>query len=93
VIDSGDYGAPGQQSLEFSDLTDIVEASRDQHINTELIDVVQSFIRRQIDAGHGSDGRAYMKVSPGRQPPYPPAVAVSATPLSLRKSPLPGQIR
>ena len=45
VIDSGDYGAPGQQSLEFSDLIDIVEASRDQHINTELIDVVQSFIR------------------------------------------------
>lgn len=58
VIDRGDYGRPGQQSLEFSDLTDILDASRG--VNTELIDVVQGFIHRQIDAGHGKDGLARM---------------------------------
>jgi 3-hydroxyisobutyrate dehydrogenase-like beta-hydroxyacid dehydrogenase len=68
VIDSGEYGAPGQQSLEFSDLTKIVEASRDQGINTELVDVVQGFIRRQIDAGHGKDGlpRMYESIATPR---------------------------
>lgn len=45
VIDTGDYAQPGRQSLEFSDLTDIVDA-------------VQHFIGRQIDAGHGKDGFA-----------------------------------
>ncbi|HEY9263194.1 MAG TPA: NAD(P)-binding domain-containing protein [Mycobacterium sp.] len=58
IIDRRDYSAPGQQSLVFSDLTDIVDASRAQGISTELIDVVQRFIRRQIDAGHGTDGFA-----------------------------------
>lgn len=56
IIDGGDYSIPGQQSLEFSDLSDIVNASRDQGISTELIDTVQRLIHRQIDAGHGSDG-------------------------------------
>ncbi|AFP42605.1 6-phosphogluconate dehydrogenase NAD-binding protein [Mycolicibacterium smegmatis MC2 155] len=56
IIDGGDYSVPGQQSLEFSDISDIVEASRAQGISTELVDVVQRFIHRQIDAGHGSDG-------------------------------------
>lgn len=56
VIDGGDYALPGQQSLEFSDLTDIVDASRAQGISTELVDVVQRLIHRQIDAGHGRDG-------------------------------------
>lgn len=58
VIDGGDYSVPGQQSLEFSDISDIVEASRAQGISTELVDVVQRLIHRQIDAGHGSDGFA-----------------------------------
>ena len=58
VIDGGDYSLPGQQSLEFSDLSDIVSASREQGISTELVDVVQRMIHRQIDAGHGRDGFA-----------------------------------
>jgi 3-hydroxyisobutyrate dehydrogenase-like beta-hydroxyacid dehydrogenase len=58
VIDGGDYSVPGQQSLVFSDITDIVEASRAQGISTEVVDVVQRLIHRQIDAGHGSDGLA-----------------------------------
>jgi 3-hydroxyisobutyrate dehydrogenase-like beta-hydroxyacid dehydrogenase len=58
VIDGGDYSVPGQQSLEFSDITDIVEASRAQGISTELVDVVQRLIHRQIDAGHGKEGFA-----------------------------------
>lgn len=58
VIDRGDYAAPGQQSLLFSDLTDIVDTSRAQGISTEVVDVVQRLIRRQIDAGHGTDGFA-----------------------------------
>lgn len=58
VIDGGDYAVPGQQSLLFSDLSDIVNASRDQGISTEVVDVVQRLIHRQIDAGHGSDGFA-----------------------------------
>lgn len=58
VIDGGDYSVPGQQSLEFSDISDIVDASRAQGISTELVDVVQRLIHRQIDAGHGSDAVA-----------------------------------
>ncbi|MDV3123896.1 NAD(P)-binding domain-containing protein [Mycobacterium sp. 21AC1] len=58
VIDGGDYRVPGQQSLYFSDISDIVDASRDQGISTEVVDVVQRLIHRQIDAGHGNDGFA-----------------------------------
>jgi 3-hydroxyisobutyrate dehydrogenase-like beta-hydroxyacid dehydrogenase len=58
VIDGGDYSVPGQQSLVFSDISDIVNASRAQGISTEVVDVVQRLIHRQIDAGHGSDGLA-----------------------------------
>jgi len=58
VIDGGDYAVPGQQSLEFSNISDIVDASRAQGISTELVDVVQRLIHRQVDAGHGTDGVA-----------------------------------
>ncbi len=58
VIDGGDYSIPGQQSLDFSDISDIVNASRAQGISTEVVDVVQRLIHRQIDAGHGGDGFA-----------------------------------
>ena len=58
VIDSADYAGPGQQSLVFSDISDIVHASRDQGVSTELVDVVQRLIHRQIDAGHGAEGFA-----------------------------------
>jgi 3-hydroxyisobutyrate dehydrogenase-like beta-hydroxyacid dehydrogenase len=58
VVDGGDYTVAGQQSLEFSDLTDIVTASADQGISTEMVDAVQRLIQRQIDAGHGKEGFA-----------------------------------
>ncbi|SEH58000.1 3-hydroxyisobutyrate dehydrogenase [Mycolicibacterium rutilum] len=58
VIDGGDYAIPGQQSLEFSDVSDIVAASRAHGVSTELVDVVQRLIHRQIDAGHGAHGFA-----------------------------------
>ncbi len=58
VIDGGDYTAPGQQSLVFSDISEIIEASRDQGVSTEVVDVVQGLIHRQIAAGHGAEGFA-----------------------------------
>lgn len=58
IIDGGDYSVPGQQSLVFSDISDIIDATRAQGVSTELVDVVQRLIHRQIDAGHGSDGFA-----------------------------------
>jgi 3-hydroxyisobutyrate dehydrogenase-like beta-hydroxyacid dehydrogenase len=58
IIDGGDYALPGQQSLQFSDISEIVEASRAQGVSTEVVDMVQGLIHRQIDAGHGSEGFA-----------------------------------
>jgi 3-hydroxyisobutyrate dehydrogenase-like beta-hydroxyacid dehydrogenase len=58
IIDGGDYSVPGQQSLEFSDISDIVDASQALGISTDVVDVVQRLIHRQIDAGHGKDGFA-----------------------------------
>jgi 3-hydroxyisobutyrate dehydrogenase-like beta-hydroxyacid dehydrogenase len=58
VIDGGDYAVGGQQSLDFSDVSDIVRASGDQSVNPAPIEMVQSLIRRQVDAGHGAEGFA-----------------------------------
>ncbi|MCZ4514733.1 NAD(P)-binding domain-containing protein [Streptomyces sp. ActVer] len=58
VVDGGDYTVAGQQSLVFSDLCDLVAASADQGIGTEVVDMVQRLVRRQIDAGHGNEGFA-----------------------------------
>lgn len=58
VIDGGDYTVDGQQSLEFSDLGDILAASSDQGISTEVVATVQRLIQRQIDAGHREEGFA-----------------------------------
>ena len=58
VVDGGDYTVAGQQSLEFSDLDDLVQASVDQGISTEVVDPVHALIRRQIAAGHGKDAFA-----------------------------------
>lgn len=58
VIDGGDYTVEGQQSLEFSDLGDIVAASSEQGISNEVVAMVQRLIQRQIDAGHGKEGFA-----------------------------------
>ncbi|NGY61429.1 NAD(P)-dependent oxidoreductase [Lentzea sp. NEAU-D13] len=58
VVDGGDYTVPGQQSLEFSDLGNILAASADQGISTEMVAAVQRLIQRQIDAGRGKEGFA-----------------------------------
>lgn len=58
VVDGGDYTVAGQQSLDFSDLGDILTASSDQGIGTEVVGMVQRLIRQQIDAGHGGAGLA-----------------------------------
>lgn len=58
IVDARDYAGPGQQSLEFSDPTKLVQTAADAGVNTELIEPVQRLIRRQIDAGHGKLGVA-----------------------------------
>ncbi|MFD3502954.1 NAD(P)-dependent oxidoreductase [Streptomyces sp. NPDC058678] len=58
VIDGGDYTVAGQQSLQFSNLSDLLAASSDQGISTEVLATVQRLIQRQIDAGHGEEGFA-----------------------------------
>jgi 3-hydroxyisobutyrate dehydrogenase-like beta-hydroxyacid dehydrogenase len=55
VLDTGDYAGEGHQSLEFSDLRDLLQASRDQGVGTEVIAPVQALIERQIAAGHGKE--------------------------------------
>lgn len=58
VIDGGDYTVPGQQSLQFSELSHIVRASDEQGVNAVTLAAVQALISRQIAAGHGSEGLA-----------------------------------
>lgn len=60
VVDGGDYTVAGQQSLDFSDLSHIVRASEDQGVDPATLGAVQALIRRQVDAGHGSEGLARM---------------------------------
>lgn len=58
VIDGGDYSVPGQQSLDFSDLSHIVRASEEQGVNPVPITAVQALIKEQIAQGHGSEAFA-----------------------------------
>ncbi|MEU5399374.1 NAD(P)-binding domain-containing protein [Streptomyces sp. NPDC005963] len=58
IIDGGDYTVEGQQSLRFSNLSDLLTASSDQGLSTEVVAMVQRLIQRQIDAGHGEEGFA-----------------------------------
>lgn len=58
VIDGGDYTVPGQQSLDFSDLSHIVRTSDEQGVDPAPIAAVQALIDRQVAAGHGSEGVA-----------------------------------
>ncbi|MFC8075788.1 NAD(P)-dependent oxidoreductase [Streptomyces sp. NPDC057307] len=58
VVDGGDYTVAGQQSLEFSGLGDLLAASADQGVSTEVVAMVQRLVQRQIDAGHGEEGFA-----------------------------------
>ncbi|TWG82770.1 3-hydroxyisobutyrate dehydrogenase-like beta-hydroxyacid dehydrogenase [Cellulosimicrobium cellulans J34] len=55
---AGYAGGPGQQSLEFSDLSDMVRASAEAGLATDVVAAVQALVRRQVDAGHGADGFA-----------------------------------
>ncbi|MFG2329568.1 NAD(P)-dependent oxidoreductase [Streptomyces sp. NPDC048604] len=58
VIDGGDYTVPGQQSLDFSNLTSFVEAAAEEGVGDEPVAMVQRLIQRQIDAGRGGEGFA-----------------------------------
>jgi 3-hydroxyisobutyrate dehydrogenase-like beta-hydroxyacid dehydrogenase len=58
VVDRRDYNGPDQQSLEFSDLSNMIRASEQAGLATDVVAAVQALIRRQIDAGHGADGFA-----------------------------------
>ncbi len=58
TIDSDDYSGPGQQSLEFSDLSDLLRASEEQQVNTSTLASIQALISEQVAAGHGGDGLA-----------------------------------
>ncbi|MEU1281699.1 NAD(P)-binding domain-containing protein [Streptomyces sp. NPDC005805] len=68
VVDGGDYTVPGQQSLRFSDLGDILAAAAEQGVGDEPVAMVQRLIRRQIDAGHGDEGFARVYESIRRGP-------------------------
>jgi 3-hydroxyisobutyrate dehydrogenase-like beta-hydroxyacid dehydrogenase len=58
VVDGGDYSVPGQQSLDFSDLSYMVRASDEQGVNPALVAAIQALIAEQIAAGHGAEGLA-----------------------------------
>ena len=55
VLDGGDYSIEGQQSLEFSDLSDFLRAAAEQGVATDVLQPVQTLIERQITAGHGKE--------------------------------------
>lgn len=58
VIDAKDHRAADQQSLAFSDLGDLLQATTDQGVATDVLAPVQDMIRRQIDTGHGDESFA-----------------------------------
>jgi 3-hydroxyisobutyrate dehydrogenase-like beta-hydroxyacid dehydrogenase len=58
VIDGGDYTVAGQQSLDFSELSKMLEAAADAGVGAEPLAMVQSLIARQRDAGRGAEGFA-----------------------------------
>jgi 3-hydroxyisobutyrate dehydrogenase-like beta-hydroxyacid dehydrogenase len=58
TIDAKDYGGEGQQSLEFSDLSQLIAASTEQGVSAEVLQPVHQMIRRQIAGGHGKEGFA-----------------------------------
>ncbi|NMD54595.1 MULTISPECIES: NAD(P)-dependent oxidoreductase [Tsukamurella] len=58
IVDGGDYSVPGQQSLHFSDLSDIIRASDEAGANSSTIRAVQALIAEQVDLGFGDDGMA-----------------------------------
>ncbi|WP_423462949.1 NAD(P)-dependent oxidoreductase [Promicromonospora sp. MS192] len=77
VVDGGDYTVPGQQSLDFSDLSHIVRASREQGVDPAPVAAVQELIARQITAGHGAEAfaRIYESLRADRSTTPEPAEA------------------
>ncbi|TDE96195.1 NAD(P)-dependent oxidoreductase [Occultella glacieicola] len=55
TIDSRRYDAPDRQSLEFSDLGNLVRASTEAGISPAVVQMVQDLIMRQRDAGFGDE--------------------------------------
>jgi hypothetical protein len=47
--------ARATKAWSFSDLSDLLQAGRDQGVSTESIAPVQAHIERQIAAGHGQE--------------------------------------
>lgn len=68
IVDSGDYTVPGQQSLSFSDHTDLIRASEDQGVDPGTLVAIQKLITRQLDTGHGAEGYARIYESFRRAP-------------------------
>jgi hypothetical protein len=62
TVDSGDYTAPGQQSLHFTEtaLAALLTASTEQGVDPRVLRPVHDLVRRQIDAGYGTHGTARM---------------------------------
>ncbi|WP_309104622.1 NAD(P)-binding domain-containing protein [Microbacterium sp.] len=58
VIDGGDYTVPGQQSLDFSDLSKMLEAAEEVGVGSRPIAMVQELISAQREAGHGPEAFA-----------------------------------
>ena len=58
TIDAKDYVGERQQSLQFSDLTQLVTASVEQGVSAAVLRPVHQIIQRQIAAGHGNEGFA-----------------------------------
>ncbi len=58
VIDGGDYTVPGQQSLDFSDLSDMLRAADEVGVGSQPIAMVQELILAQRQAGHGTEAFA-----------------------------------
>lgn len=58
IVDGGDYTVPGQQSLHFSDLSDIIRASDEAGANSSTIRAVQALIAEQVGLGFGDEGTA-----------------------------------
>ncbi|WP_406861551.1 NAD(P)-binding domain-containing protein [Streptomyces sp. HUAS MG47] len=60
VIDGGDYGVPGEMSLDFMNLGIYVEAAAEEGVGAEPIAMVQRLVQRQLDAGRG--GEAFARI-------------------------------
>ncbi|TCN50504.1 3-hydroxyisobutyrate dehydrogenase-like beta-hydroxyacid dehydrogenase [Rhodococcus sp. SMB37] len=58
VIDGGDYTVAGQQSLDFSDLSTMLDAAAHAGIGVQPIAMVQRLIAAERDSGHGTDSFA-----------------------------------